>query len=381
MRKQISLYAGIIILILCSNSYCLPPSLVSLNDLIDTGEYQFGFRSIIQDGANNLIVYFTKYDSTMLMNVYRFRINTAGEVIEDPHVILPLIGMYDDFKVMGDKDGRSYLIAGFFMSNSCDWDAAYEVDPSGEKVTSVATRPPGDLSCSNILYDSIFIATRIGDREGCWNEIDYNTGVLYLQVFWKNPSDSATNLINLPILIPGFYPVIIQPTSEDKILVIADDAWRTRYYYYNKKSLEAKNFASYIIDLDDQTITNPDSGGIIARSHFKVPGLYEGISIYGPSSIWVNDKLLYYFRLPPYEYYEGNVNDTLCILIFDKNGKRIDTGDEDVPVVAYKSVDRFGSTEQLIPLLIRTADKKWKRKFGLISFKDFPWIYIDLGEN
>lgn len=377
MKTKMFICIALICAISGSTSFALPPAVETLNDISEVLESGFDVNNICQDGEGNLTVYNAKYDSVLLMNVYRFLINEGGEILEDPRVILTLMGRYDDFKALGDKTGRSHLLAGIFWDTGCDQDEYYDVNSSGNNITEIVSRPPGDLSCCNIISDSIFIATRIGDTLGCWREMDDEFGVEYFQVFRRAPSDTMTELYNLPITLRGFYPTVVDEISENKLLVLADDAWRTRYNYYG--NTKANYIASFLIDLDNRSIVNADSGKILDRACYLIPNLNKHISIYRPSALWLDDILLYYFRLPPTEYYKDNVNDTLCILIFDKKGKRINTADEEDPVIVYKSVDRFGSTEQLIPLLIVTADNKWKRKFGLISFRDFPKIYIDLG--
>ena len=289
--------------------------------------------------------------------------------------------MYDDFKVIGDRHGRSHLIAGFFMSNSCDWDAAYEIDPPGNSVIKVVSRPPGDLSCCNIISDSVFVAARIGDEEGCWNEMDYNSGDLYFQIIRSFPSDTIATLTNLPLLNPGFYPTAIEEIQENILLAIAEDVQRSRYFYYGEEQIEAENYVSYILDIENHNIVAVDSGNIFERAGYIIPNFARSIAIYGPSSIWVGNKLLYYFRLFPFEYYEGNVNDSLCVLIFDKNGKKAEMAEVEGPKFLYKEINVFDSTERLIPILTKTAERNWKYKFGLVSFRDFPQIYIDLGEE
>ena len=379
MRIKMLINIGLINVIICSVSYGLPPSLITLNNIADMVNYRIGVDDIYLDGNNNLVGYFTNYDSVLVMNIYRFQINIDGEIIEVPHVIYSVMGRYDDFKVRGEKTGRSHLLVGIFGDTSCDWDAYYTVDSSGKYVAEIASLPPGDLSCSNIISDSIFIAARIGDMLGCWREIDDYYGEQYFQVFRRAPRDTNTNLINLPIVNPGFYPTALEITSENKILVIADDSWRTRYNYYGKTKAEI--FSSFIVDLNDKTIINSDSGNIVDRANYIIPNFNKSIFIYGPSTIWMGDSLLYYFRMTPLDYYKDNVSDKLCILIFDKNGNNLKTDKGNIAKIIYKNINVFGRTEKIIPWIEKSGSKITKVKFGVISFKDFPNIYIDPGDK
>ena len=364
--------------------FCLPPSLRTLNNAADMTGKSIDIDNVILDEDGNLTVYYAKYDTILVMSIYRFKIKSDGEIVEYPHIVHSLEGRFDDFKALGDKSGYTHLLIGVFYGQGCDYDEYYILDPSAIDISKVSSNPPGDLTCCNFMSDSIFVATRTGDMLGCWREFegDYDEKYdkEYLQVFLRFPGDTSTSLFNFPVDYPCCYPTIVEITPENKILIIADDVWRTRYYYFRDR-IGAENFASYLINLDDQSITNPDSGNIMAQANFKIPNFARNISIYGPSAIWLNDKLLYYFRKSPCEYYEGNVNDSLCILIFDKNGKSVKASGAESAEIIYKNIDEFTSMEKLIPIMEKTADKKWKHRFGLISFKDFPQIYIDLGEE
>ena len=113
--------------------------------------------------------------------------------------------------------------------------------------------------------------------------------------------------------------------------------------------------------------------------------LKSDIIIDVPHSIWRGDTLLIYMRIPPTSYYHNRiVKDSLIVMAFNRNGNRIDLEGLEGNRIIYKKIDKMTGSERLIDYRTGTREGfkiNWKYSFGLISFKDFPNIYIDLGEE
>ena len=71
-------------------------------------------------------------------------------------------------------------------------------------------------------------------------------------------------------------------------------------------------------------------------------------------------------------------------MAFDRNGNRLNIDEHNNTGIKYKEISDLNRGEELINYRSGTREGfkiQWKHKFGLVSFKDFPQIYIDLGEE
>ncbi len=119
-----------------------------------------------------------------------------------------------------------------------------------------------------------------------------------------------------------------------------------------------------------------DNSSILA-----IPNFQSNIYITQPSTLWLGDSLLFYYRCFPVDYYHEDVDDSLRIILFDSNGNQLEWRENPKVNIFYDNVNQIGSREKLISWFVRSGERITKIKFGLISFRDFPEICIDLGEK
>ena len=87
MSKQISIYAGLILSILCSSSLALPPSIITLNDITENLEKHLRVNNIHVDKDDNIIGFFGRYEAERIMSIYGFRIDSKGNIAKKPGIL------------------------------------------------------------------------------------------------------------------------------------------------------------------------------------------------------------------------------------------------------------------------------------------------------
>ena len=351
-------------------AYSLPPSISALNIIADSLEKHLQVENIHIDIENNIFGYFGRYDKEAVMNVYGFQIDSDGEVIEEPHLLFSQRGPFTGLNVIGDNYGNLHMVINVFSEN--EWDGYFKLDRAGNRLHSVW--PNCRLSCRNILSDSIFISFRIAyDYEFEWIE-DNVVNDMFYKFNFKNPADSAFTHVQIPFIELGCYAPILEITPENEVLIILSNYETTGYYDFKYPT----KFASFIADLDGQELSKINKGDIGENASYIYDPINLNIGIDGTSTIWLGDSLLFYSRMSTNREEDSGTSDSLYVIIFDKDGNILKSDEKTHLKITYKSIDTIGTTEKLITYWVVRSGKY---KFGLISFADFPNIYLDFGEK
>jgi len=221
------------------------------------------------------------------------------------------------------------------------------------------------------------MAFRRDNLHGCVASFEEDHELFWLFLF--NRVGKRFDIVNFPIKSSDYYNPLIERLTDNKYLIIT---------YIAPNPLNDHRlfkFHPFVADLDSGKIANHFLGDMIDSGNSIYGDFNSNLIINGLHSIWLGDTLFCYMRIPPTSYFHHRiVKDSLVVMAFDRSGNKINLKRVINQKILYINIEQLDGTVQLVNC--RSGTRKgykinWKYKFGLISFKDFPRIYIDLGEE
>jgi hypothetical protein len=368
MKTKTLICITLIKVILGSVSFALPPSVERLNEFIDSNDKRSGTFGTYIDSDFNIHAFYLDYPAGQVNELYYLRVDSTGNEFYRPKLVCSDSALLHDLLVLQDNRGYFHITAA---------DYYFQTDSDGNFIEKLAPVPYGTLNAQAIYNDSIFMTFRRDNLRGCGASFEEDYELFWL--FLLNKSGRKLEIRNFPIEEPDYFSPILEKLADNKYLVVLSLVPGP----FNE--FTQFRFHSFVADLDSSYITSHFSGNMINNGNLLYADFKKEILINGPSTLRKGDTLYYFMRVPPKSNnFNRIVKDPLMVMAFDKMGNKINIEGLENAKIIYENIDQFDGTEQLINC--RTGSREgykinWQYKFGLISFKDFPLIYIDMGED
>ena len=363
-------------LIALSKVSALPPSVKSLNEwLILDDKNTLMVGTCVGDNRSIHVCYFD-ISAGYPYGLYYMRIDSSGQEIVGPKLVHVDSTLLDFPMVIVDKLGNIHITARR-VGLDCVEDYYIMLDKTGDFLTGFEPRPAGILSTRVIKEDSLFVAFRTGDLKGCGASIEEIREQYWL--FLQKSPHSPFSVINLPFQYPNYHDSEMRVLPSGDLFIVSvmapDSHDRNRPF----------RFHSFLAAPEEDSTSNHLYGEMRDNCYGIFENLNKDILLEGGRIVRLGDSTAYYMRVPPTDYYfDEIVLDSIIVVLFDKHGNIIKGNDTDGPRIEYRNIDFFGETEQLIefgPRVRHGTVIRAESHFGLVSFKEFPHIIIDVGND
>jgi hypothetical protein len=354
----------------------LPPQVAALNDLMSDGKLArlpYSMEAVFDKSANLHVFYRSSIGD--LSDTYNYLcLDPAGFLKMPSKVIIPAGDIFEsfaDFRMEVDNDKNIHVLLSNAVSGPKD--KYILLDSLGNVHQELYFKPFGKVKSFHVIQDSLIVGFRIGRLEALGDRFQ----IFYL----KTIAGTEFRTLSLPVLSsPTDYRNEYSDfftTPEGQLVMVGKgtDNWGAKKVYFYK----------YQVDLEQAISTNYSVWDARQSASIIYSNCRADINLGNPSIISLGDTVIYFMRQTWGDPQRREVSDSLFVYLMDKNGNLINLESQECRQVTYQDLGEALPGDRICKA--NWDPPKWATTtgplitFGIFSFRDFPDLIIDVGDE